>query len=119
VTPNNGIDIQAAIGTPVRAVARGRVEYTSEDYGTYGQMIILNHGDGYFTLYGHLSEIDVSVGQEVEPGSDDRALGGFGLAQGADPPLRGAQGREPARSRALAALSGRGGHAVTRPVAGP
>jgi septal ring factor EnvC (AmiA/AmiB activator) len=82
VTPNNGIDIQAAIGTPVRAVARGRVEYTSEDYGTYGQMIILNHGDGYFTLYGHLSEIDVSVGQEVEPGATIARSGDSGSLKG-------------------------------------
>jgi septal ring factor EnvC (AmiA/AmiB activator) len=66
--PNNGIDIEAAIGTPVRAVARGRVDYTAEEYGTYGQIVILNHGDSYYTLYGHLSDIAVSVGQEVPAG---------------------------------------------------
>jgi murein DD-endopeptidase MepM/ murein hydrolase activator NlpD len=67
-TMNNGIDIRADIGTPVRAVAKGRVDYTSEDFGTYGQMIILNHGDGFYTLYGHLSEISVSNGQEISAG---------------------------------------------------
>ena len=82
VTPNNGVDIEAAVGTPVHAVARGRVEYTSEDYGTYGQMIILNHGDGYFTLYGHLSEIDVSVGQEVEAGKQIARSGDSGSLKG-------------------------------------
>jgi septal ring factor EnvC (AmiA/AmiB activator) len=82
VTPNNGVDIEAAIGTPVRAVARGRVEYTSEDYGTYGQMIILNHGDGYFTLYGHLSEIGVVVGQEVEAGRQIARSGETGSLKG-------------------------------------
>jgi len=82
VTPNNGVDIEAAIGTPVHAVARGRVEYTSEDYGTYGQMIILNHGDGYFTLYGHLSEIDVAVGQEVESGRTIARSGDSGSLKG-------------------------------------
>ena len=82
VTPNNGVDIDAAIGTPVKAVARGRVEYTSEDYGTYGQMIILNHGDGYFTLYGHLSEINVSVGQEVETGTTIARSGDTGSLKG-------------------------------------
>jgi septal ring factor EnvC (AmiA/AmiB activator) len=82
VTPNNGVDIDAAIGTPVRAVARGRVEYTSEDYGTYGQMIILNHGDGYFTLYGHLSEIDVRVGQEVQAGAQIARSGDSGSLKG-------------------------------------
>jgi murein DD-endopeptidase MepM/ murein hydrolase activator NlpD len=81
-TVNNGIDIQAAMGTPVRAVARGRVDYTSEDYGTYGQMIILNHGDGYYTLYGHLSEIGVSVGQEVTAGATIGRVGDTGSLKG-------------------------------------
>jgi septal ring factor EnvC (AmiA/AmiB activator) len=68
-TVNNGIDIAVAVGTPVRAVARGRVDYTSEDYGSFGPIVIVNHGDGYYTLYGHLSEIHVSVGQEVAAGA--------------------------------------------------
>ena len=66
----------------MRAVARGRVEYTSEDYGTYGQMIILNHGDGYFTLYAHLSQIEVAVGQEVETGSEIAKSGDSGSLKG-------------------------------------
>jgi murein DD-endopeptidase MepM/ murein hydrolase activator NlpD len=82
-TINNGIDIEAAIGTPVRAVAKARVDYTSEDYGTYGQMIILNHGDGYYTLYGHLSEISVSVGQEVAGGTTIGRVGDTGSLKGA------------------------------------
>jgi septal ring factor EnvC (AmiA/AmiB activator) len=68
IVPNNGVDIAAAIGTPVHSVAKGRVDYTSEDYEAYGQMVILNHGDGYYTLYAHLSNIAVSVGAEVAPG---------------------------------------------------
>jgi septal ring factor EnvC (AmiA/AmiB activator) len=82
VTPNNGVDIEAPIGTMVRAVAKGRVEYVSEDYGTYGQMIILNHGDGYFTLYGHLSQIEVAVGQEVAPGAEIGRSGDSGSLKG-------------------------------------
>lgn len=81
-TVNNGIDIQAAIGTPVRAVGKARVDYTSEDYGTYGQMIILNHGDGYYTLYGHLSEISVAVGQEVQAGATIGLVGDTGSLKG-------------------------------------
>jgi murein hydrolase activator len=81
-TINNGIDIQAAMGTPVRAVARARVDYTSEDFGTYGQMVILNHGDGYYTLYGHLSEIDVSVGQEIGAGATIGRVGDSGSLKG-------------------------------------
>jgi murein hydrolase activator len=67
-TMNNGIDIEAAVGTPVHAVAKGRVDYVSDDFGTYGQIIVLNHGDGYYTLYGHLSAISVANGQDVAPG---------------------------------------------------
>jgi septal ring factor EnvC (AmiA/AmiB activator) len=82
VTPNNGIDISAAIGTHVRSVAKGRVDYTSEDYGTYGQMIIINHGDSYYTLYGHLSEISVKVGDEVSAGQVIGRSGDTGSLKG-------------------------------------
>ena len=81
-TMNNGIDIRADIGTPVRAVAKGRVDYTSEDFGTYGQMIILNHGDGFYTLYGHLSEISVSNGQEISSGQVIGRSGDTGSLKG-------------------------------------
>jgi septal ring factor EnvC (AmiA/AmiB activator) len=79
---NNGIDIEATIGTAVHAVAKGRVDYTSEDYGTYGQMIIINHGDGYYTLYGHLSSIAVATGQEVAPGQTIGQSGDTGSLKG-------------------------------------
>jgi septal ring factor EnvC (AmiA/AmiB activator) len=82
VTLNNGIDIEAEVGSPVRAVAKGRVDYTSEDFGTYGEMVILNHGDGYYTLYGHLSEILVSVGQQVAPGQVIARSGESGSLKG-------------------------------------
>ena len=83
VTMNNGIDIGVAIGTPVHSVAKGRVDYVSEDFGTYGQMIVLNHGDGYYTLYGHLSQISVAVGQEVTPGQTIGRSGDTGSLKGA------------------------------------
>jgi len=82
VVPNNGIDIAAPIGTAVRAVAKGRVDYVSEDFESYGQMVILNHGDGYYTLYAHLSEISVSVGQEVAPGQGIGRSGDTGSLKG-------------------------------------
>lgn len=81
-TMNNGIDIQAPMGAPVTAVARGRVEYTSEDYAGYGQIVILNHGDGYYTLYAHLSEILVEIGASVESGQTIGRVGDTGSLKG-------------------------------------
>jgi septal ring factor EnvC (AmiA/AmiB activator) len=79
---NNGVDIAAQVGTPVRSVAKGRVEYTSEDYASYGPIVILNHGDGYFTLYAHLSEILVSTGQDVTAGQIIGRVGDTGSLKG-------------------------------------
>lgn len=82
VITNNGVDISASIGTPVKSVAKGRVDYTSEDYATYGQMIIINHGDSYYTLYGHLSDIAVRLGQEVAAGQVIGRSGDTGSLKG-------------------------------------
>ena len=79
---NNGVDIAAALGTPVQAVAAGSVEYTSDDFASYGPIVILNHGDGFFTLYAHLSEILVSVGQQVTSGQIVGRVGDTGSLKG-------------------------------------
>ncbi len=82
VTFNNGVDIRASQGEAVRAVARGRVDFTSSDYGSDGQMIILHHGSGYYTLYAHLSGVNVSRGQEVTSGQTIGAAGDTGSLKG-------------------------------------
>jgi len=79
---NNGIDIQSPQGTPVRAVAKGRVEYTNDDYAGYGQIVILNHGDGYYTLYAHLSSIQATQGTEVPAGQIIGRVGDTGSLKG-------------------------------------
>ena len=66
---NDGIDIAVPLGTPVRAVAKGRVDFANDDYEGVGGMVVLNHGDGYYTIYSHLSEVNVSTGVEVQPGA--------------------------------------------------
>lgn len=68
VTFNTGIDISTRTGEPVRAVARGRVEYAGDLPG-YGNCIILNHSGGYYTLYAHASAIFVAQSSQVEKGS--------------------------------------------------
>ena len=61
---NNGIDIRAPRGTPVRAVETGEVVYA--DYnGGYGLMVILDHDGGDYSLYAHLDRASVSIGQRV------------------------------------------------------
>jgi murein hydrolase activator len=79
-TLNNGVDIAATVGTPVRCVARGRVDYTSDDFAAFGQVIVVNHGSGYYTLYGHLSEIAVRQGQEVAAGATIGRVGDSGTS---------------------------------------
>jgi murein hydrolase activator len=82
VTFNSGIDIAAPLGTDIRAVARGRVDFVNNDYGTYGQMLILNHGDGYYTLYAHCSAVLVARGQEVDAGQVIARVGDTGSLKG-------------------------------------
>jgi murein hydrolase activator len=61
-----GLEFQAAAGTPVRAAAAGRVAF-SDRYGSYGRLVILDHGGTYYTAYGGLGELDVQVGDDVSP----------------------------------------------------
>lgn len=67
VTFNSGIDIRAREGSPIRAVARGRVEYGGSLSG-YGNCIIINHGAGYYSLYARIGSIFVTPGDQVESG---------------------------------------------------
>jgi murein DD-endopeptidase MepM/ murein hydrolase activator NlpD len=82
VTFNSGIDIAALEGTPVRCVARGQVEYVDWLDG-YGRMVVVNHGGGYYTLYAHLLESLVVVGQSIEPGGILGRVGDSGSLDGA------------------------------------
>lgn len=67
VTQNTGIDISVPVGTDVRAVADGEIALISWVI-SYGNLIILNHTNGYRTVYAHLSEITVVQGQRVSGG---------------------------------------------------
>ncbi|ACB86470.1 M23 family metallopeptidase [Natranaerobius thermophilus] len=64
---HEGVDIAASHGTPVRAPANGQVVYRSYR-GGYGNLIIIDHGYGYTTYYAHLSDFNVSRGEQVESG---------------------------------------------------
>ncbi len=80
-TFNSGIDIAAAFGTPIAAVAKGRVDYVNWLEG-YGKCVIINHGGGFYTLYAHASEIVVTVGKEVAAGETIGRVGDTGSTIG-------------------------------------
>jgi septal ring factor EnvC (AmiA/AmiB activator) len=60
----SGVEFQAPGGTTVRAAAAGRVAFCDR-YGSYGRLVILDHGDGYYTAYGGLGSVDVRVGDDL------------------------------------------------------
>ena len=62
-----GIDIDAPMGEAIRAVEKGRVVYAKRFSG-YGNMVIVDHGERYYTIYGHLAEILKKNGDQVRRG---------------------------------------------------
>ncbi|MFO7178788.1 MAG: peptidoglycan DD-metalloendopeptidase family protein [Pseudomonadota bacterium] len=64
----NGLELTAAPGTAVRAVHAGRVAF-ADTYAEYGRTVILDHGDGHYTVSANLGSIDVAVGDEIETGT--------------------------------------------------
>jgi murein DD-endopeptidase MepM/ murein hydrolase activator NlpD len=76
-----GVDYAAPIGTPVRAVGDGVVEFAGEQ-GGYGKLVILRHRNGHQTLYAHLSRILVRRGQRITQGQTLAASGATGWATG-------------------------------------
>ena len=76
-----GYDLASLAGAPVTASNSGRVVFADE-LGIYGQCVIVDHGLGLFSLYGHLSSIDVAVGDEVAKGQTLGLSGQTGLAGG-------------------------------------
>jgi murein DD-endopeptidase MepM/ murein hydrolase activator NlpD len=66
-TDGPGLEIHAAVGTVVRAVFGGRVAF-ADRYGPYGRIVIVDHGDHFFTVSGDLDEVDVKIGQDIGAG---------------------------------------------------
>ena len=76
-----GIDIAARTGDEVLAVRGGQVVY-ADWYKGYGRLVIVDHGDGLYTLYGHLSQIDVNGGDRVARGKVIGLVGDTGSLKG-------------------------------------
>ena len=81
---HNGIDLAASVGTPVMASADGTViaAKASGYNGGYGEMIIIAHAGNIQTVYGHLSRVNVTVGQVVSQGQVIGAVGNTGKSTG-------------------------------------
>ncbi|MGH7598531.1 MAG: murein hydrolase activator EnvC family protein [bacterium] len=81
VTTNLGIDIAAPAGAPVRSVASGRVTALTWQRG-YGNLMIISHADGYYTVYSHLADIGVALNDEIAAAQTIGAVGETGSLQG-------------------------------------
>ncbi|MBD2517952.1 peptidoglycan DD-metalloendopeptidase family protein [Nostoc sp. FACHB-973] len=76
-----GLDFAASYGSTIRAADSGTVIFAGW-YGGYGRAVIIDHGKGITTLYGHTSELYVTEGQAVERGQAIAAVGSTGLSTG-------------------------------------
>jgi murein DD-endopeptidase MepM/ murein hydrolase activator NlpD len=78
---HTGLDFRAAMGDPVRATANGKV-ISSGWAGGYGRMVEIDHGNGLSTRYGHLSQINVKVGDLIKIGQVIGEVGSTGRSTG-------------------------------------
>lgn len=74
VVDNVGIQIQASAGTPIKAIAGGTVRFANWFKG-YGKLVILDHGEGYYSLYAQAADLNVAEGDHVDP---EQVLGTVG-----------------------------------------
>jgi murein DD-endopeptidase MepM/ murein hydrolase activator NlpD len=80
-SPHGGMDLPGATGTPVHAAQRGRVALAEELFFS-GNTVVVDHGLGIYTFYGHLSEIDVKAGDALETGAVLGKVGATGRVTG-------------------------------------
>ena len=78
---HSGLDIGAAYGASIVAADGGTVTIAGVN-GGYGNCVMIDHGNGYYTLYGHMSSIAVSVGQSVSKGATIGYVGSTGVSTG-------------------------------------
>lgn len=81
VRPHEGIDLTAPRGTPIYATADGTVLQAGYRAGGFGKKILIDHGYGYRTLYGHCDQVLVKPGQQVKRGEVIGKVGSTGLSK--------------------------------------
>ena len=88
--PHHGVEFQNSFGTPVHAAGDGVVIFAGPDkkavyspwQNFYGNLVVIQHGDELFTLYAHLSKIDIEAGDDVQVGEKIGEVGQSGAATG-------------------------------------
>lgn len=79
---HTGLDFAAPVGTPIYATGNGRVSEANYDNSGYGNHVIIDHGYGYATLYGHMVRIKSKAGQQVNRGEVIGWVGSTGKSTG-------------------------------------
>ena len=78
---HHGVDLGVPAGTPVHAMAGGTVTLAGPRRG-YGLAVMIDHGGGWITMYGHLQRVDVTTGDRVRAGARVGLSGSTGLSTG-------------------------------------
>ena len=81
-TMHKGLDLAAPYGTPIKAAASGTVTQAGWNSGGYGYLVVISHGNGVETYYGHCSSIAVTKGQTVSQGQVISYVGSTGQSTG-------------------------------------
>jgi murein DD-endopeptidase MepM/ murein hydrolase activator NlpD len=79
---HTGLDFPAPAGTPVASAGAGRIAYAGWHPGGWGNLVTVAHGSGVRTMYAHLAQVDVEVGQVVAAGAIVGAVGSSGVSSG-------------------------------------
>ena len=80
---HEGVDIADDYGTPIVATAAGVVTFAGYTDGGYGNLVEIDHGNGFVTRYGHNSAVLVTVGMSVKQGQTIALMGSTGKSTGA------------------------------------
>ncbi len=92
---NDGIKIAVPIGTPIKATADGVVAYVGDGIAALGGLVIVKHGDGWTSVYGHASKLTVQRGQSVKRGQTLALSGQTGFADRPELHFELRRGRQP------------------------